>query len=144
LLSCVDCREWADALDGRRVESARGEAENVTAIIRRSATRATPAPGDAGSAFPYINREISSLEFNHRVLYEAGDDRNPLLERVKFLAIFASNMDEFFQIRVSGLMEQAEAHATPANPGDAFASCWTSSSKRSSAYVPASARRGST
>jgi len=90
----------------------------VTAIIRRGATRATPTPGDAASAFPYINREISSLEFNHRVLYEAGEERNPLLERVKFLAIFASNMDEFFQIRVSGLMEQAEAHAVPAAPGE--------------------------
>jgi polyphosphate kinase len=90
----------------------------VTAIIRRGGNRATPAPGDASSAFPYINREISSLEFNHRVLYEGGDGRNPLLERVKFLAIFASNMDEFFQIRVSGLMEQAEAHAAPANPGE--------------------------
>jgi polyphosphate kinase len=52
------------------------------------------------------------------VLYEAGDARNPLLERVKFLAIFASNMDEFFQIRVSGLMEQAEAKAAPTTPGE--------------------------
>ena len=67
--------------------------------------------------FPYINRELSSLEFNYRVLFEGRDDRNPLLERVKFLAIFASNMDEFFQIRVSGLMEQAEAHAVAA-PGE--------------------------
>jgi polyphosphate kinase len=90
----------------------------VTSIIRRTATRPSPAKGDDGSAFPYINRELSSLEFNHRVLYEAGDDRNPLLERVKFLAIFASNMDEFFQIRVSGLMEQAEAHAVSAMPGE--------------------------
>ena len=72
----------------------------MTAIIRRAATRAAPALGEAGSSFPYINRELSSLEFNYRVLYEAGDERNPLLERVKFLAIFASNMDEFFQIRV--------------------------------------------
>ncbi len=71
-----------------------------------------------GSEFPYINRELSSLEFNRRVLYEARDVRNPLLERVKFLAIFASNMDEFFQIRVSGLMEQAEAKAVPATPGE--------------------------
>jgi polyphosphate kinase len=71
-----------------------------------------------GDDFPYINRELSSLEFNRRVLWEAHDARNPLLERVKFLAIFASNMDEFFQIRVSGLMEQAEAHAVPATPGE--------------------------
>jgi polyphosphate kinase len=90
----------------------------VTAIIRRTSSRTTPAPGDASSAFPYINRELSSLEFNDRVLYEASDTRNPLLERVKFLAIFASNMDEFFQIRVSGLMEQAEARAVSNTPGE--------------------------
>jgi polyphosphate kinase len=90
----------------------------MTAIIRRTAARPAPAPGDAGSTFPYINRELSSLEFNHRVLYEGSDERNPLLERVKFLAIFASNMDEFFQIRVSGLMEQAEAHAVPSTPSE--------------------------
>ncbi len=90
----------------------------MTAIIRRTGSRPSPVPGDAASAFPYINRELSSLEFNYRVLYEARDDRNPLIERVKFLAIFASNMDEFFQIRVSGLMEQAEAHAVSATPGE--------------------------
>ena len=90
----------------------------MTAIIRRTSGRASPAPGDAASAFPYINRELSSLEFQHRVLNEARDERNPLLERVKFLAIFASNMDEFFQIRVSGLMEQAEAHAVSSSPGE--------------------------
>jgi polyphosphate kinase len=89
----------------------------MTAIVRRSAARPAPEAG-AEPAFPYINRELSSLEFNYRVLSEACDDRNPLLERVKFLAIFASNMDEFFQIRVSGLMEQAEAHAAPTTPGE--------------------------
>jgi polyphosphate kinase len=94
----------------------------VTAIVRRTSTPAAPAAGDATSAFPYINRELSSLEFNYRVLAEAGDARNPLLERVKFLAIFASNMDEFFQIRVAGLMEQAEAHAAPVTPGEKPAS----------------------
>lgn len=89
----------------------------MTAIARRTATH--PAPeAPAPLAFPYINRELSSVEFNCRVLSEARDERNPLLERVKFLAIFASNMDEFFQIRVSGLMEQAEAHAAPTTPGE--------------------------
>src|SRR6266498_4147827 len=58
----------------------------------------------------YINRELSLLEFQRRVLEEALDDRNPLLERIKFLAIFGSNMDEFFMVRVSGIRKQVEAH----------------------------------
>ncbi len=65
---------------------------------------------------PYFNRELSWLAFNERVLREASDPRVPLLERVKFLAIFSSNLDEFFMVRVAGLRRQAAARITTAPP----------------------------
>ena len=64
----------------------------------------------------YINRELSWLDFNFRVLEEAQDPRNPLLERVKFLAIVASNLDEFFEVRVAGVLQLHESGADPTSP----------------------------
>ena len=64
----------------------------------------------------YLNRDTSWLAFNRRVLEEAGDESNPLLERVKFLAISASNLDEFFEIRVAALVQQIEDGYNEAGP----------------------------
>jgi len=63
-----------------------------------------------------LNRELSWLEFNARVLAMADDERVPLLERAKFLAIFSSNLDEFFQVRVAGLKDQVAARVTKKTP----------------------------
>lgn len=64
----------------------------------------------------YLNREISWLEFNNRVLHEATDPRTPLLERLKFLAIFSSNLDEFFMVRVAALKQQVAANVQKLTP----------------------------
>ena len=65
---------------------------------------------------PYLNRELSWLDYAGRVLFEARDPRNRLLDRVNFLTIFASMLDEFFQIRISGLRQQLHAGSTTTSP----------------------------
>ena len=65
-----------------------------------------PAAPDLADPACYLNRELTWLAFNRRVLHEAEDDRTPLLERVKFLAIVSSNLDEFFMKRIGGLKQQ--------------------------------------
>ena len=68
-----------------------------------------PAPTDLHAPELYLNRELTWLAFNRRVLHEAQDPRTPLLERVKFLAIVNANLDEFFMKRIGGLKQQVGA-----------------------------------
>ncbi len=78
--------------------------------------RRTKRPKREASPDQYINRELSWLAFNLRVLAEARNAANPLLERLKFLAIFESNLDEFYMVRVSGLIEQLESDYSKLTP----------------------------
>ncbi|HWB21180.1 MAG TPA: polyphosphate kinase 1, partial [Phycisphaerales bacterium] len=86
-----------------------------------SAATTLPAPIPTGTpeadmSSPFLNRDLQWLEFNDRVLSQAVDERTPLLERVRFLAIFSSNLDEFFMKRVGGLRRQLEAGVTSVTP----------------------------
>ncbi len=91
--------------------------EPSTHVVER-AVRPRPVPLDVEVDHPalYFNRELSWLDFNWRVLYQATDASVPLLERARFLAIAQSNLDEFFQKRVGGLKRQLLAHVTQLTP----------------------------
>lgn len=78
-------------------------------MARRQASGGTGAAADLTAPEFYLNRELTWLEFNSRVLHEAEDERTPLLERVKFTAIVSSNLDEFFMKRIGGLKQQVGA-----------------------------------
>jgi len=86
-------------------------AAGTTKGPRAAKSAAATCPVGRGLLDPelYLNRELTWLAFNSRVLHEAEDERTPLLERVKFLAITASNLDEFFMKRIGGLKQQVEA-----------------------------------
>ena len=87
----------------------------------RRLVRATRADADAAEAdlrdpALYVNRELSLISFQRRVLEEAQDPHNPLLERIKYLSIVGSNLDEFFMVRVAGLRDQVEASVLDVGP----------------------------
>jgi polyphosphate kinase len=90
--------------------------ESVSVTRPETARLPTLLPTAAGATRLFFNRELSLLEFHKRVLEEGLDATNPVLERLKFLAIFSSNLDEFFMIRVSGLKEELEEDVTELSP----------------------------
>ncbi|HLO36091.1 MAG TPA: polyphosphate kinase 1 [Candidatus Deferrimicrobium sp.] len=89
---------------------------SARAAGRRRRDSGEARPDRASARTPYLNRELSWLEFNARVLYEARDERNPLLDRVRFLTIFAENLDEFFQVRIAGLRQQVATGSVATSP----------------------------
>ncbi|MEO1444681.1 MAG: polyphosphate kinase 1 [Cyanobacteria bacterium J06635_11] len=108
---------------GTSKTQAKAEAKSASKAPQKS-----PAKTAAQSSLPtaddikikdtqwYLSRELSWLEFNRRVLHEALDERTPLLERLKFLAIFSSNLDEYFMVRVAATKQQIEADVTKRTP----------------------------
>jgi polyphosphate kinase len=84
-------------------------------VVELPSSEATPAIA-RDSPERFINRELSWLDFNHRVIEEAENTRHPLLERLRFVSISASNLDEFYSVRVAGLIGQAKAGITKVTP----------------------------
>src|SRR5262245_30931217 len=100
-LTVLEPRQQADRRVPRRREPMRPPARVTPTVELESTDLKNPAL--------YINRELSWLEFNQRVLAQARDGSHPLLERIKFLAIVATNLDEFFMIRVSTTLKKLKA-----------------------------------
>src|SRR6202048_2742347 len=90
--------------------------EAATNIIPLPEATETPPAKKFSAPENFINRELSWLEFNRRVLEEAQDATQPLIERIKFLSIFSSNLDEFFEIRVAGIKQQIESETSDVGP----------------------------
>src|SRR3954468_24512492 len=119
-----------DLRDGRDAPRDRPSSRTIEPCGRTPAAPSLGdlAPTDLGAPELYLNRELTYLNFCWRVLHEAEDDRVPLLERIKFIAIVSSNIDEFFQKRIGGLKQQvgAQLHSVTADgrtPQQQIADC---------------------
>src|SRR5678816_2722030 len=106
-----------------RIEFVEEPRERLSLRTIEMSGRTPPAPGigelvptDLNAPELYLNRELTYLNFCWRVLHEAEDERLPLLERVKFIAIVSSNIDEFFQKRIGGLKQQVGAQVHRLGP----------------------------
>lgn len=88
----------------------------VVTLPQATVPREVPAGAALDEPTLYFNRELGDVDFNWRVLYQAIDERTPLLERVRFISITASNLDEFFQKRVGGLLRQQAAGVVSRSP----------------------------
>lgn len=104
----ADARQATQAVAADKLSPARKATVKVPAPL--------PQPIDLGDSQWYLNRELTWLSFNQRVLHEAADPRTPLLERVKFLAIVSANLDEFFMKRIGGLKQQLAADVQELTP----------------------------
>jgi polyphosphate kinase len=124
LSSSDDVTSMQDQANISDVEANTGEALQLTeaevgqplAVPRAVSPRPVPEGADVKHPTLYFNQELSGVDFNWRVLYQAMDERTPLLERVRFVAITASNMDEFVQKRVGGLKRQEAAGVRELSP----------------------------
>jgi len=115
----LDAGSGNDDAETDREDEALEVPEPPASASRDASSPLSPAPSeepDLSRPELYLNREFSELEFQRRVLHEARDERNPLLERLKFLAIFTKNMDEFFMKRVGGLKQQISAGVAERTP----------------------------
>ncbi len=95
---------------------ARDPAADTLTLPPRAPVVSHPVSAELDSAERFINRELSWLDFNHRVVEEAENARHPVLERVRFISISASNLDEFYSVRVAGLIGQAKAGLPALSP----------------------------
>ncbi|MFK8213467.1 polyphosphate kinase 1 [Haloferax volcanii] len=102
--------------DSQGRQAGQGQTTAPVRVRDRDDDESNPADADLADPALYLNRELSELAFHERVLHEARDDRNPLFERVKFLSILTSNLDEFFMKRVGGLKQQMAAGVSELSP----------------------------